>query len=50
MKKLISSVVGCLAAFIPISAFAATIIVASDCTFLGVVNNNAYNLGLYRHK
>ncbi len=44
MKKLISSVVvGCLATFLPTSAFAATIVVAYDGTFLGVVDSNAYN-------
>ncbi|MBO3463115.1 hypothetical protein G7B40_001380 [Aetokthonos hydrillicola Thurmond2011] len=44
MKKVISSVViGCLATFVPTSVFAATIVVASDGTFLGVVDNNLYN-------
>jgi hypothetical protein len=43
MKKFISSVVGCLVACLPASAFAATIVVAHDGTFLGVVDNNAYN-------
>jgi hypothetical protein len=43
MKKLISSVIGCLVACFPASAFAATIVVADDGTFLGVVDNNAYN-------
>ncbi|BDA76497.1 hypothetical protein CAL7716_106630 (plasmid) [Calothrix sp. PCC 7716] len=43
MRKLISSIIGCLAAFIPASAFAATIVVANDGTFLGVVNNDAYD-------
>lgn len=45
MKKLISSVVvGCLATLLPTSAFAATIVVAYDGTFLGVVDSNAYNM------
>jgi len=44
MKKLISSVVvGCLVTFLPTSAFAATIVVAYDGTFLGVVDSDAYN-------
>ncbi|QLE46677.1 hypothetical protein FD723_41560 (plasmid) [Nostoc sp. C052] len=44
MKKLVKSIViGCLATLLPTSAFAATIVVASDGTFLGVVDSNAYN-------
>ncbi|MBR8835536.1 MAG: hypothetical protein DSM106950_16350 [Stigonema ocellatum SAG 48.90 = DSM 106950] len=44
MKNLIKSIIiACLATFLPTSAFAATIIVAYDGTFLGVVDNNRYN-------